>query len=80
MNSLCATVNCCLNQDVLRVLCDCVVNHPLRVKLSGVLKSGGRCCEQDYFGLSGLWTAERAGGRPKTAQRGEGEHSGTETG
>lgn len=27
----------------------------------GVSKSGGRCCEQDYFGLSGLWTAERAG-------------------
>lgn len=38
MNSLCATVNCCLNQDVLRVLCDCVVNHPFTCEALGSLE------------------------------------------
>lgn len=43
----------------------CVINHLFMWEALGALMRGGRCCEQDYFGLSGLWTAERAGGGQK---------------
>ena len=47
----------------------------------GALKRGGRCCEQDYFGLSGLWTAERAGDGQKQLRGARGEQrDGTERG
>lgn len=36
----------------------------------------GRRCQQDYFGPSGPWTAERAGGGQKQPQRGEGSTAG----
>lgn len=41
-----------------------------------LFQSEGRRCQQDYFGPSGPWTAERAGGGQKQPQRGEGSTAG----
>lgn len=54
------------------VSCDC---HLFMFETLGVSKSCGRC-ELDYFRLSGLWTAERAGGGQKQLQGAEGGPAG----
>lgn len=70
-------MNISLNEEILLILsCYCVLNHLFLCEALGVLKSGGRRCEQGYFKLSGLCTAERAGGWPKMAQWGEGTTTG----
>lgn len=58
--------------------CLIVLNHLFVCEALGVLMRGGRCCEQDYFGLSGLRTAERAGGGQKQLRGARGEVPGRE--